>query len=177
MGPCPVSLLPLPPLAAGRRSLANAPPARPFPLRDILYNNPSESKRKRRALPGPVPQRERDQMLASPAHSPYTRHRGARLPGGGRARAPTSLVPPRRRRCRGRSPSRSSERHQLRQLLQTHLWSPSSQGAGCSLGGASTAVGGKPSGEEKVPRGPPLARTAPRPAAPPARTRVRLGNL
>lgn len=32
---------PSPPLAEGRRALADAPPARPFPLRDILYNNPS----------------------------------------------------------------------------------------------------------------------------------------
>lgn len=62
-GPC---LLPLPPLAAGRRSLANAPPSRPFPLRDILYNNPSESKRKRRALPGPVPESGPDARAPSP---------------------------------------------------------------------------------------------------------------
>lgn len=64
--PARFCLLPLPPLAAGRRSLANAPPARPFPLRDILYNNPSESKRKRRTLPGPVPWPGPDACSPSP---------------------------------------------------------------------------------------------------------------
>nr|XP_012421554.1 PREDICTED: basic proline-rich protein-like [Odobenus rosmarus divergens] len=60
-------------------------------------------------------------MLAPKARGPRTRHPGARLRGGGRARAPPRLVPPRRRRCSCRSPSGSRERHKLRQLLQTHF--------------------------------------------------------
>lgn len=60
-------------------------------------------------------------MLAPKARGPRTSRRGARLRGGGRARAPPRLVPPRRRRCSCRSPSGSRERHKLRQLLQTHF--------------------------------------------------------
>lgn len=41
VGPRPACLPPRPGLAEGRRALAAAPPARPFPLCDILYNNPS----------------------------------------------------------------------------------------------------------------------------------------
>ncbi|KAM8783549.1 uncharacterized protein V5649_013829 [Rhynchonycteris naso] len=43
-----------------------------------------------------------------------------------------------------------------------------SQGAGCSSGGAAAVAGRKPFRVEKLPPGPPLARTAPGPAAPPA---------
>lgn len=111
-------------------------------------------------------------MLAPKARGPRTRRRGARLQGGGRARAPPRLVPPRRRRCSCRSPSGSRERHKLRQLLQTHFMVSLQPGAGCSRGGAAAGAERSPSGEEKVPRGPPLARTAPGPAAPPAPLRA-----
>lgn len=43
-------------------------------------------------------------------------------------------------------------------------WSFSSQGTGCSRGGAAARAGRSPSGEEKVPRGPPSS--VPRPAPP-----------
>lgn len=107
-------------------------------------------------------------MLAPPAHGPRTRRRDARLPGAGRARAPTRFVPPRRRLCWGRSPSGSRERHQLRQLLQTHFMVSLRPGSwlllrrGRGRGWKEPLRGGESSS------GPSLARTAPGPAARPS---------
>lgn len=106
-------------------------------------------------------------MLAPPAHGPRTRRRDARLPGAGRARAPTRFVPPRRRLCWGRSPSGSRERHQLRQLLQTHFMVSLRPGSrlllrrGRGRGWKEPLRGGESSS------GPSLARPAPGPAARP----------
>lgn len=133
----------------------------------------------------------RDQMLAPPAHGPElgAGARGSRA--GGRARAPTRLVPTRRRRCCGRSPSGSCERHQLRQLLQTHFtvflqpgsrllpwrgrgqrWKEPLWGGESSSRPSLVRTAPGPAAPPAPPRAPPA-----QPRSPPASTNVRLGNL
>ena len=107
-------------------------------------------------------------MLASRGPSPRTRRRGARLRAGEgpERRLGSSLL--------GEGAAAAGPRQEAASVTNCvsffkHIsWAPSSQGAGCSGGGAAAGAGRSPSGEEKVPRGPPLARAAPGPAAPPA---------
>lgn len=173
-----------PPRAAGRRSSPTRLPLAPL-LSVTSYittradQNGSNARGRARPPAGPGARGPR------PRGPPREAPRSAASRRGEGPERRTRLVPPRRRRCRGRSPSGSRERHQLRQLLQTHFtvsFQPGSRGG--SGGGAAAAAGRKPSGEEKVPRGPPSARPAPGPAAPPAPraarrpvTGGRLGNL
>lgn len=133
-------------------------PARPSALGGILYNSPSPIQTEAGcALPGPP---GRGARAPSPRGSPRSSHET-----GGKARAPALRVPLAKALDRGRSPSGSRERHQLRQLLQTPC--PVSLQPGSRHRGARAAgrAGRRVSGEEKVPGDPPVARSAqpPRP--------------
>lgn len=85
------------------------------------------------------------------------------LPGDGGERPPSARParPLSKALDRGRSPSGSRERHQLRQLLQTPCpvsLQPGSRRRGGA--GAAGRAGKRASGEEKVPGDPPVARPA-----------------
>lgn len=83
------------------------------------------------------------------------------LPGeGGKAPSARPARPLAKALDRGRSPSGSRERHQLRQLLQTPCPVSLQPGSRRRGAGAAGRAGKRASGEEKVPGDPPVARPA-----------------
>lgn len=127
-------------------------PDRPSALRGILYNSPSRSKRKRGAR---CQGRQAEVFTPGALGAPHAASRRREKAPGARPARPLAKA-----LDRGRSPSGSRERHQLRQLLQTPCPVSLQPGSRRRLAGAAGRAGKRASGEEKVPGDPPVARPA-----------------
>lgn len=136
----------------GPRRPRRRAPDRPSALRGILYNSPSRSKRKRGAR---CRGRQAEVFTPGARGAPHaaSRRRG-KAPSARPARPLAKALD------RGRSPSGSRERHQLRQLLQTPCPVSLQPGSRRRRAGAAGRAGKRASGEEKVPGDPSVARPA-----------------
>ncbi|XP_072828503.1 uncharacterized protein [Vicugna pacos] len=161
----------LPPLPAPRGRPTRRPLAPFLSVTSYIITRANQNGSDARCR-GPAPGRH--WMLASQAPGPPTRRRDARLRAGEgpERRLGSSLL------GEGAAAAAAGPRQEAASVTNCvsffeHVsWAPSSQGAGCSRGGAAARAGGSPSREEKVPPGPPLVRAAPGPAAPPAPLRA-----